>query len=161
VLLVQSSRSCVRRSGRSIFSRPRPIDLAARRAGHSSLDLDLEAEYDENSDHPLGRNPVLFDVHEDQPHRPPGIDVQFTDVPQAVAGRNPVLFDAHEDRPPGIDVKFADVPQAVAGRNHVLFDAHEERSHRPPGIDVQSTDPHAVAPATHDRNEEDAWGQLG
>jgi hypothetical protein len=93
--------SVMRQSGRSIFSRPRPIDLASRRAGYNSLDLDLEAEYDdddEDSD-PLGRgrNPVLFDAHEEQPQRPPGVDIQFTDMPQAPAPQAAHDRDRDED----------------------------------------------------------------
>jgi hypothetical protein len=77
------------RSGRSIFSRPRPIDLAARRAGYNSLDLDLEAEYDEDEEDPelarrLGHNSVLFDAQEEHAQRPPVEDVPFSDLPQVV-----------------------------------------------------------------------------
>lgn len=39
----------VHRSGQSIFTRPRPIDLsAARRAGYSSLDLDFDGDDDDD-----------------------------------------------------------------------------------------------------------------
>lgn len=65
------------RSGQSIFTQPKPIDLsAARRAGYNSLDLDLE--YDDDAERT--RNPVLFDAYV-EPHSPPGEDVPFTDVP--------------------------------------------------------------------------------
>ena len=52
------------RSGQSIFSRPRPIDLsAARRAGFSTLDLDLPDDAEEElSRAARGRNPILFDA---------------------------------------------------------------------------------------------------
>jgi hypothetical protein len=62
------------RSGQSIFSRPKPIDLtAARRAGYTSLDLDIEDEAEADSedlDRPLmQRDAVLFDAGSEQ--RPP------------------------------------------------------------------------------------------
>lgn len=75
------------RSGQSIFTRPRPIDLsAARRAGYNSLDLDLEAEYDEEEGDPelslpLAQNPVLFDAQDAA--RPPTEDVPFKDIPRS------------------------------------------------------------------------------
>lgn len=60
------------RSGQSIFSRPKPIDISAiRRAGYTSLDFDLENE-DEDPElgRPLVQDPVLFDVRdEEQPTR--------------------------------------------------------------------------------------------
>lgn len=66
------------RSGQSIFTQPKPIDLsAARRAGYNSLDLDLE--YDDEDDAERAQHPVLFDAVE--PHSPPGEDVPFTDLP--------------------------------------------------------------------------------
>lgn len=50
------------RSGQSIFTRPRPIDLtAARRAGYSSLDLDLDEEEEDGG--------VVFDATEEEDHR--------------------------------------------------------------------------------------------
>lgn len=52
------------RSGQSIFSRPKPIDLtAARRAGFS-LDIDLEGDEEERGElsRPLIRDPVVFDA---------------------------------------------------------------------------------------------------
>jgi hypothetical protein len=81
--------SVMRQSGQSIFTRPRPIDLtAARRAGYSSLDLDLEDEEDESEDSEFSRthsrNAVLFDARDrDQPQRPPVEDVLFRDTPRA------------------------------------------------------------------------------
>jgi hypothetical protein len=58
------------RSGQSIFSRPKPIDLsAARQAGYTNLDFDIE---DEAESHPeLSRpliqdDPVLFDAGAEQ-----------------------------------------------------------------------------------------------
>jgi hypothetical protein len=59
------------RSGQSIFSRPKHIDLtAARRAGYTSLDLDIEDEAEADSeelDRPLlQRDPVLFDAGSEQ-----------------------------------------------------------------------------------------------
>lgn len=69
------------RSGQSIFSRPKPIDISAiRRAGYSSLDYDLE---DDNQDddpelgRPLVQDAVLFDAQDDeQPTR-------MSDMPRA------------------------------------------------------------------------------
>ncbi|EIW87056.1 hypothetical protein CONPUDRAFT_116090 [Coniophora puteana RWD-64-598 SS2] len=60
----------MRQSGQSIFSRPKPIDISAvRRAGYSSLDLDLEDEEEEDveSGRPLVDNPVLFDTRDHDP----------------------------------------------------------------------------------------------
>jgi hypothetical protein len=57
------------RSGQSIFSRPKPIDISAARRAGFSLDLDIESE-DEELDSELARplvpNPVLFDAGADQ-----------------------------------------------------------------------------------------------
>lgn len=58
------------RSGQSIFSRPRPIDInAARRAGYTNLDIDIESDDEDDTElaRPLVRNPVVFDA--DQPTR--------------------------------------------------------------------------------------------
>ncbi len=83
-LIYQLSFCC--RSGQSIFSRPKPIDInAARRAGYS-LDLDIDSDHEEEDElvRPLvGRNPVLFDASAEQ--RPS--DAQrgaFTPMPKAV-----------------------------------------------------------------------------
>jgi hypothetical protein len=52
----------VSRSGQSIFSRPKPIDInAARRAGYLDLEIESEEE-DEELGRPLIRDPVLFDA---------------------------------------------------------------------------------------------------
>jgi len=49
-----------RRSGQSIFSRPKPIDL---RNGRTGLDIDIEDDDDENElGRPLIRDGVLFDA---------------------------------------------------------------------------------------------------
>lgn len=64
--VVLISRRSSNRSGQSIFSRPKPIDInAARRAGFS-VDIDIESEEDEDDEltRPLVRNPVLFDAEE-------------------------------------------------------------------------------------------------
>lgn len=56
------------RSGQSIFSAPKPIDLnAARRAGYS-LDIDMEDEEAdlESGQSLLGRDTVLFDASREQ-----------------------------------------------------------------------------------------------
>lgn len=48
------------RSGQSIFSRPKPIDIStARRARF--VDVETERE-DDSDDEPLVRNPVLFEA---------------------------------------------------------------------------------------------------
>lgn len=48
------------RSGQSIFSRPKPIDL---RGGRANLDIDIEDDDDENElGRPLIRDGVLFDA---------------------------------------------------------------------------------------------------
>lgn len=80
------------RSGQSIFTRPRPIDLtAARRAGYNNLDLDLEAESDDEEDpqpsRPLARDHVLFDAQETQ--RPPTEDMPFRDMPRVAHPTHP------------------------------------------------------------------------
>jgi hypothetical protein len=52
------------RSGQSIFSGPKPIDLgAARRAGYS-LDIDIEAEERAELGEPLIRDSVVFDAEQ-------------------------------------------------------------------------------------------------
>ncbi|KAG2155607.1 hypothetical protein DEU56DRAFT_315343 [Suillus clintonianus] len=72
----------MRQSGQSIFSRPKPIDISAvRRAGYTSLDLDLEDdnEYDDDPElgRPLVQDVVLFDAQdEEQPAR-------MSDMPRA------------------------------------------------------------------------------
>ena len=53
------------RSGQSIFSRPRPIDINAARRRGLSLDLDLPDDDEEEYSHLRGRNGgngVLFDA---------------------------------------------------------------------------------------------------
>ncbi|KAH7909785.1 hypothetical protein BJ138DRAFT_1136404 [Hygrophoropsis aurantiaca] len=70
----------MRQSGQSIFSRPKPIDISAvRRAGYTSLDIDLEDdEEDPELGRPLVQNPVLFDAQgDDRPSR-------MSDMPHAV-----------------------------------------------------------------------------
>jgi len=60
----------MRQSGQSIFSRPKPIDLsAARRAGYTSLDLDIEDEaesHDELSRPLIQDDHILFDAGAEQ-----------------------------------------------------------------------------------------------
>lgn len=63
-ILPESTFSTPFRSGQSIFSRPKPIDInTAHRAGFG-LDLDMDSDDDELS-RPLVRNPVLFDAGQD------------------------------------------------------------------------------------------------
>ena len=72
------------RSGQSIFSRPKPIDInAARRAGFG-MELDVESDDDDDAElnRPLVRNPILFDAEDTStpaavPARP------MTDMPRA------------------------------------------------------------------------------
>ncbi|KZT75002.1 hypothetical protein DAEQUDRAFT_734498 [Daedalea quercina L-15889] len=72
----------MRQSGHSIFSQPKPIDLAETRRRGYTLDIDLED--DEPSDElgrPLVRDPVLFDAGEEQTPTPRGPQ---SDMPRAV-----------------------------------------------------------------------------
>lgn len=58
------------RSGQSIFSRPKPINInAARQAGYTNLDIDIESDEEEDPElgRPLVRNPVVFDADQPQP----------------------------------------------------------------------------------------------
>ena len=58
--LLLNARHSARRSGHSIFSRPKPIDL---RGGRTNLDIDIEGDGDENElGRPLIRDGVLFDA---------------------------------------------------------------------------------------------------
>jgi len=58
-------RYSARRSGNSIFSRPKPIDL---RNGRANLDIDIEGDDDENElGRPLIRDGVLFDAPDRHP----------------------------------------------------------------------------------------------
>ncbi|KAG0707508.1 hypothetical protein DFH29DRAFT_796588 [Suillus ampliporus] len=72
----------MRQSGQSIFSRPKPIDISAvRRAGYTSLDIDLEDDDQDEDDPELGRplvqDAVLFDAQdEEEPTR-------MSDMPRA------------------------------------------------------------------------------
>lgn len=67
------------RSGQSIFSRPKPIDIStARRARF----LDLEIEGDDSDDEPLVRNPILFDAGQES------VQKAFTDMPRAGGRRD-------------------------------------------------------------------------
>lgn len=71
------------RSGQSLFTRPKPIDLSAPRRGGLALDIDMEDEEDAGElGRPLIRSDVVFDAGEEQPRnpRPP----MHTDMPRAV-----------------------------------------------------------------------------
>jgi hypothetical protein len=48
-----------RRSGHSIFSAPRPIDLSAARRAGFSLDLDLDLEEEEERNDALASRPLV------------------------------------------------------------------------------------------------------
>ncbi|KAG2156664.1 uncharacterized protein EDB93DRAFT_1247366 [Suillus bovinus] len=71
----------MRQSGQSIFSRPKPIDISAiRRAGYSSLDYDLEEDYQDDDPElgrPLVQDAVLFDAQDDEP------PAHMSDMPRA------------------------------------------------------------------------------
>ena len=68
------------RSGQSIFTRPRPIDLSARRG--YTLDIDMEDEEDAGElARPLIRSDVVFDAG-DEPSRTQR--APMSDMPRAV-----------------------------------------------------------------------------
>jgi hypothetical protein len=73
------------RSGQSIFSRPKPIDITAARRAGLGIDLDIDEEDDEDPElgRPLVRNSVLFDAASEQ--RPAG---SYTDMPSTAADRD-------------------------------------------------------------------------
>lgn len=56
------------RSGQSIFSRPKPIDLSSVRRRPYALDIDMDAEdpASEELSRSLIRDPVVFDANEEQ-----------------------------------------------------------------------------------------------
>jgi len=65
------------RSGQSIFSRPKPIDIStARRARF--IDLEIERE-DDSGDETVVRNPILFEGE----RREEVLQKPFTDMPRA------------------------------------------------------------------------------
>lgn len=78
---------CYFRSGQSIFSRPKPIDIStARRAGFMDLEYDSEEE-DGELHRPLVRNSVLFEAQEDNNHnnrRP--VDGASSNMPKVAQG---------------------------------------------------------------------------
>ena len=84
------------RSGQSIFTQPKPIDLsAARRAGYS-LDMDLD-DSDGDSDElraSLARNAVVFDAGDEQRGSHRG---GMTDMPRAVQAVQAVQERDEED----------------------------------------------------------------
>lgn len=66
------------RSGQSIFSRPKPIDInAARRAGFVDLEYDSDEDVDAELNRPLVPNSVLFDAQNERGQR------AFTAMPRA------------------------------------------------------------------------------
>jgi hypothetical protein len=72
------------RSGQSIFSRPKPIDISTARRGRF-IDLEIEREDDDSDDEaarPLVRNPVLFDAGREEVRKP------FTEMPRAAGPRD-------------------------------------------------------------------------
>ena len=67
------------RSGQSIFSRPKPIDInAARRAGFVDLEYDSDEETDRELNRPLVPSAVLFDAQNER-----GEARQFSAMPRA------------------------------------------------------------------------------
>ncbi|KAH9968585.1 hypothetical protein BC827DRAFT_265443 [Russula dissimulans] len=72
----------VRQSGRSIFARPRPIDLSAARRAGVSLDMDLDLTDDEGDGlhTALHRDAVLFDAQGSQRPQQSGA---LSDMPRA------------------------------------------------------------------------------
>ena len=67
------------RSGQSIFTRPKPIDLSAARRRGYTLDIDMEDEEDAAAElgRPLMRSDVVFDAADEQPQQqPPRTNVQ-------------------------------------------------------------------------------------
>ena len=73
------------RSGQSIFSRPKPIDISstARRARFIDLEIEREDDSDDEAARPLVRNPVLFDAGNREEVRKP-----FTEMPRAAGPRD-------------------------------------------------------------------------
>ena len=70
------------RSGQSIFSRPKPIDIStARRARFIDLEIEREDDSDDEAARPLVRNPVLFDNREE-------VRKPFTEMPRAAGPRD-------------------------------------------------------------------------
>lgn len=70
------------RSGQSIFSRPKPIDInAARRAGFIDLEFESEDEADGELSRPLVRNSVLFDAQQER--RSDAVPKKTTPMPRA------------------------------------------------------------------------------
>ena len=71
------------RSGQSIFSRPKPIDIStARRARFIDLEIEREDDSDDEAARPLVRNPVLFDAGREEVRKP------FTEMPRAAGPRD-------------------------------------------------------------------------
>ena len=64
MLQILTSLSLKCRSGQSIFSHPKPIDLSAARRSGYSLDIDMAAE--EEYSRSAGYNQVLFDAPEEE-----------------------------------------------------------------------------------------------
>ncbi|KIP10137.1 hypothetical protein PHLGIDRAFT_34074 [Phlebiopsis gigantea 11061_1 CR5-6] len=65
--LASVMRHCDHRSGQSIFSRPKPIDLSSARRRPLNLDIDMEGEEDPSDElgRPLIRSDVVFDANEE------------------------------------------------------------------------------------------------
>jgi hypothetical protein len=77
------------RSGQSIFSRPKPIDInAARRAGFG-MELDIESDEEDELNRPLVGNPIVFDVEANGRSEGDQASRNYQDMPRAVhAARN-------------------------------------------------------------------------
>ena len=71
------------RSGQSIFSRPKPIDLSSSRRRPYTLDIDMEDdEAPDDLNRPLIRNTVVFDANGDDPAATPSRG-RMSDMPRA------------------------------------------------------------------------------
>ena len=70
------------RSGQSIFSRPKPIDISTAQARFIDLEIEREDDSDDEAARPLVRNPVLFDAGREEVRKP------FTDMPRAGGPRD-------------------------------------------------------------------------
>ncbi|KAF9508248.1 hypothetical protein BS47DRAFT_1377738 [Hydnum rufescens UP504] len=62
----------MRKSGTSIFARPKPIDLLQSRAMDIDMDDDGDEVVAEQGFRPIPHNDVLFDMRRDRPAKPPG-----------------------------------------------------------------------------------------
>jgi hypothetical protein len=78
------------RSGQSIFTRPKPIDLSAARRAGFSLDMDLDESDGERDElrASLARNAVVFDARDEQRPSHRGAASDMPRAAQAVRDRD-------------------------------------------------------------------------